>query len=84
MRRLPTAWSAWPPAPATAPRTPPFTGSAPTPAPLQNPAFLTLRKIEAAREIASTVAASANRIFLNSDSLLLNLADYEAAPGKRK
>ena len=51
---------------------------------LQNPAFLTLRKIEAAREIASTVAASANRIFLNSDSLLLNLSDYEAAPGKRK
>ncbi|KAI7842165.1 hypothetical protein COHA_004188 [Chlorella ohadii] len=50
----------------------------------QNPAFLTLRKIEAAREIASTVSASANRIFLNSDSLLLNLSDYEAAPGKRK
>jgi prohibitin 2 len=50
----------------------------------QNPAFLTLRKIEAAREIASTVAASANRIFLNSDSLLLNLADYEATPGKKK
>ncbi|PRW59255.1 prohibitin- mitochondrial-like [Chlorella sorokiniana] len=49
----------------------------------QNPAFLTLRKIEAAREIASTVAASANRIFLNSDSLLLNLADYEATPGKK-
>lgn len=54
------------------------------PAPPQNPAFLTLRKIEAAREIASTVAASANRIFLNSDSLLLNLADYESTPGKRK
>lgn len=50
----------------------------------QNPAFLTLRKIEAAREIASTVAASANRIFLNSDSLLLNLSDYEATPGKKK
>ena len=43
----------------------------------QNPAFLTLRKIEAAREIASTVSGSANRIFLNSDSLLLNLSDYE-------
>ena len=94
----------------------------------QNPAFLTLRKIEAAREvrggvvaaglgggacihllvgpcnpcmhvfpnssprechlcarprpaparpqIASTVSASANRIFLNSESLLLNLSDY--------
>ncbi|KAL4434214.1 hypothetical protein ABPG75_000655 [Micractinium tetrahymenae] len=50
----------------------------------QNPAFLTLRKIEAAREIASTVSASANRIFLNSDSLLLNLNDYEVVPGGRK
>lgn len=42
-----------------------------------NPAFLTLRKIEAAREIASTVAGSQNRVFLNSDSLLLNLAEME-------
>lgn len=50
----------------------------------QNPAFLTLRKIEAAREIASTVSASANRIFLSSDSLLLNLSDYESMPGKKK
>lgn len=41
----------------------------------QNPAFLTLRKIEAAREIAGTVAASANRVFLSADSLLLNLGD---------
>ncbi|KAL4420948.1 hypothetical protein ABPG77_004577 [Micractinium sp. CCAP 211/92] len=50
----------------------------------QNPAFLTLRKIEAAREIASTVSASANRIFLSSDSLLLNLGDYEVLGGKKK
>lgn len=48
-----------------------------------NPAFITLRKIEAAREIASTVSASANRIFLNSDSLLLNLSDYETMPKKK-
>lgn len=39
----------------------------------QNPAFLTLRKIEAAREIASTIASSSNRVLLNADSLLLNL-----------
>ncbi|EIE19459.1 hypothetical protein COCSUDRAFT_54696 [Coccomyxa subellipsoidea C-169] len=39
----------------------------------QNPAFLTLRKIEAAREIASTIAGSSNRVLLNADSLLLNL-----------
>lgn len=39
----------------------------------QNPAFLTLRKIEAARDIAGTIAAANNRVFLNADSLLLNL-----------
>eukprot|EP00775_Hariotina_reticulata_P009485 gene9485-9649_t len=41
----------------------------------QNPAFLSLRKIEAARDIATTIAHSANRVFLNADSLLLNLGD---------
>lgn len=49
----------------------------------QNPAFLTLRKIEAARDIASTISSSANRVFLNSDSLLLNLSDVEAPSKKR-
>ena len=68
----------------------------------QNPAFLTLRRIEvctplhvilplavqaagssnqlddtldaqAAREIASTISAANNRVFLSADSLLLNL-----------
>ncbi|GAM17673.1 hypothetical protein SAMD00019534_008480 [Acytostelium subglobosum LB1] len=39
----------------------------------QNPAFLQLRKIEAAREIAAIMAKSPNRIFISSDSLLLNL-----------
>lgn len=29
--------------------------------------------LQAARDIASTIAASQNRVFLNSDSLLLNL-----------
>ncbi|KAK9845946.1 hypothetical protein WJX81_006637 [Elliptochloris bilobata] len=43
-----------------------------------NPAFLTLRKIEAAREIAGTIANSNNRVFLNSDSLLLNLGDQSS------
>jgi prohibitin 2 len=38
-----------------------------------NPGFLQLRKIDAAREIASTVAQSANRVYLNADSLLLNV-----------
>ncbi|KAG1370012.1 prohibitin-1, mitochondrial [Cocos nucifera] len=40
-----------------------------------NPAFLALRQIEAAREVAHTIANSANRVFLNSDELLLNLQD---------
>lgn len=39
----------------------------------ENPAFLALRKIEAAREIADTVATAPNRLYLNSDSLLLDL-----------
>ncbi|THG07609.1 prohibitin-1, mitochondrial-like [Camellia sinensis] len=39
----------------------------------KNQSFLTLRKIEAARDIAQTISKSANRLFLNSDELLLNL-----------
>ncbi|KAG2392015.1 hypothetical protein C9374_013500 [Naegleria lovaniensis] len=38
-----------------------------------NNAFLDLRRIEAAQQIAETLSASQNRIFLNSDTLLLNL-----------
>ncbi|KAH0915548.1 hypothetical protein HID58_029994 [Brassica napus] len=38
-----------------------------------NQAFITLRKIEAAREIAQTIAHSANKVYLSSDDLLLNL-----------
>jgi len=49
-----------------------------------NPAFLTLRKIEAARDIASTIAGSQNRVFLNSDSLLLNLAEMDMQTPKTK
>ncbi|CAI5965946.1 unnamed protein product [Closterium sp. NIES-64] len=45
-----------------------------------NPSFITLRKIEAAREIANTLANSSNRVFLSSDSLLLNLADDKRFP----
>jgi prohibitin 2 len=38
----------------------------------ENPAFLELRKIEASREIANTVVSSGNKVYLSSDSLLLN------------
>ncbi|KAJ0969406.1 hypothetical protein J5N97_022283 [Dioscorea zingiberensis] len=42
-----------------------------------NPAFLTLRQIEAAREIAQTIANSSNRVYLKSDDLLLNLQQLD-------
>ncbi|XP_078431436.1 prohibitin-1, mitochondrial-like [Wolffia australiana] len=47
-----------------------------------NPAFITLRKIEAAREIAQTISNSSNRVFLNSDDLLLNLQEMDLDPTK--
>ncbi|KAL5725901.1 Prohibitin-1 [Ranunculus cassubicifolius] len=45
-----------------------------------NPAFITLRKIEAAREIASTISTSNNRVYLSSDDLLLNLQEMNLDP----
>ncbi|KAL9296160.1 hypothetical protein ACSQ67_022056 [Phaseolus vulgaris] len=49
-----------------------------------NPAFITLRKIEAAREIAQTISNSSNKVYLNSNDLLLNLQDLNLEPsGKR-
>jgi len=49
-----------------------------------NPAFITLRKIEAAREIAQTISNSANKVYLNSNDLLLNLQELNLEPsGKR-
>lgn len=39
----------------------------------QNPGFMKLRRIDAARDIASIVSSSGNKIYLNADSLLLNL-----------
>lgn len=37
-----------------------------------NPAFIQLRRIDAAREVATIVANSQNKIYLNADNLLLN------------
>ncbi|PIA35104.1 hypothetical protein AQUCO_03600041v1 [Aquilegia coerulea] len=48
-----------------------------------NPAFITLRKIEAAREIAQTISVSNNRVFLSADDLLLNLQDMNLEPVKK-
>lgn len=39
----------------------------------RNPGFLNLRKIDAAREIATTIAGSQNRVFLDANSLLLDV-----------
>ena len=49
-----------------------------------NQAFLTLRKIEAAREIAQTISRSANKVYLSSNDLLLNLQamDLDVKPKK--
>jgi hypothetical protein len=38
----------------------------------KNPAFIQLRRIEAAKEVAVTVSNSQNKIYLNADNLLLN------------
>jgi prohibitin 2 len=52
----------------------------------QNPGFMKLRRIDAARDIADIVATSGNKVYLNADSLLLNLlgdADEKTPPGKK-
>ena len=48
-----------------------------------NPAFLTLRRIEAAREIGGVIAQSQNKVYLSADSLLLNLGDLKVSDLKR-
>ncbi len=39
-----------------------------------NPAYIELKRIEAARKIADTLSTSRNRAFIDSDTLMLNLA----------
>ncbi|KAF7379043.1 hypothetical protein HZH66_015277 [Vespula vulgaris] len=41
----------------------------------QNPGYLKLRKIRAARRIARTIAQSQNRVYLSGNSLMLNIQD---------
>ncbi|KAG7326423.1 hypothetical protein KOW79_009824 [Hemibagrus wyckioides] len=41
----------------------------------KNPGYLKLRRIRAAQNIAKTIATSQNRVYLNADSLVLNLQD---------
>ena len=55
-----------------------------------SPAFLELKRVEAAREIAKILSQSRNRVFLEADTLLLNLTgSFDAnlekrAPGAAK
>merc|ERR1712115_203721 len=43
----------------------------------KNPGFMKLRRIDAARDIADTISSSGNKVYLNADSLLLNLLGEE-------
>jgi len=45
-----------------------------------NPAFLELRRIEAAKAIASIIAKSNNRVYLNSDNLMFNMLSALGSP----
>jgi prohibitin 2 len=49
-----------------------------------NPAFIILRKIEASREIAHTISNAANKVFLESGDLLLNLNEMNLEPNGSK
>lgn len=43
----------------------------------KNPGYLKLRKIRAAQNISRTIAASKNRVYLNAQALMLNIADKD-------
>jgi len=49
-----------------------------------NPGFVQLRRIDAAKDIASTIAKSSNTVYLSADSLLLNLlSDTKSSESKK-
>ncbi|XP_038563317.1 prohibitin-2-like [Micropterus salmoides] len=53
----------------------------------KNPGYLKLRRIRAAQNIAKTVASSQNKVYLNADSLVLNLQDqafFSMSLGQKK
>lgn len=53
-----------------------------------NPGFVQLRKIDAAKNVATTISGSANKVFLDANSLMLNLMssdnDAEVTKGTEK
>jgi len=50
----------------------------------KNPAFVQLRKIEASKDIASTLSASGNKIYLDADSLMINTLGDSVLEDKNK
>ena len=50
----------------------------------ENPGFVQLRRIDAAREVANTISKSQNRAFLSSDALMLNLVGVNDQDVKSK
>ena len=49
-----------------------------------NPGFVQLRRIDAAKDIAASVADSANTAYLDAEQLMLNLSGDEMATAKKK
>lgn len=49
-----------------------------------NPAFVQLRRIEAAKDIASTIVQSNNKVYVNADTLLLNSLGESSEEQMRK
>lgn len=52
----------------------------------ENPAFIKLRKIDAARDIANVVSSAGQKVYLSADSLLLNMYgdDAQGVAGKKR
>jgi len=44
----------------------------------ENPGYLQVRRIDAAREISATIAKSQNHFMLDADTLLLNLGQHSS------
>ena len=47
-----------------------------------NPGFIQIRRIDAAKEIAETVSQSTNKVYLSADTLLLNLLEDKSETTK--
>jgi len=50
----------------------------------KEPGFVELRRMDAAKEVATVISRSANKVYLNADSLLLNLLDSTGVQGSSK